>query len=85
MMKTTPSRDDLTEALLDSASETFDRARARALARLRKAGLSDAMASLSLLATLTEAAERCAPEARAKATEAPAIAGNAIPFRRSPR
>lgn len=85
MTKRTLDADALTETLLDSASETFDAARRRALARLRKAGLSDAMANLSLLASLTEAAERCAPEVRERRTTAAALTGNAVPFRRTPR
>ena len=80
-MKTAPSRDDLTEALLDSASEILDRSRSRTLVRFRKAGLSAPMAHLSLLAALTEAAERCAPAVPERKMETPALAGNAVPFR----
>lgn len=77
--------EDLTEALIDSASEAFDRARRHAVARLREAGLSEDLAVLSLLASLTEAAERVAPVARTVRQQpvggAGAPAGNVFPFR----
>lgn len=85
-MQTNPrTSEDLTEALLDSASETFDAARRRAVARLREAGLSDDLAVLSLLASLTEAAERCAPElprrVHGHSGDVAAVrAGNVVPF-----
>lgn len=85
LRKPAQGREDLTEALLDSASETFDRARSRAVERLREPGLSGSMAVLSLVATLTDAAERCAELPRKRRGQsgdrAEALAEKVVPFR----
>lgn len=84
-MKTNaPTREDLADLAIDTASDAFDRARARAFGRLRKAGFSHEAASLALFATLTEAVERYAPRPQAarRRSGAGALAGNVLPFHR---
>ena len=82
-MKSTHAADLSLDSALDALSDRFDAARNAARRRLEGGGLTPDEALFSVLSTLTEAAERIAPEVRKKAprrTARPRVAAGVIPF-----